>query len=263
MPNWCFTTYEISFDDKAMAEKFEKLLDKAIDASNPVNLKGQDFGSHWIGNILIACGYPVSYKEDEAWGLQIVIGDEKHPEPNYCYKGDITDFYRDDNIVTISLETAWRPMPGALATALYAIGVPYTEEDTFVGVSVDWESEEPGCGYFGGSNPKFCEGDIRVSAEIPAELYHNDEKIRNIFESYDNDGEVEYIEQRDYAKNLTREINQYLGLKAATFDKPFEALDEALKALTKEYPDIMVSYDEYQFEDWLLGEFNPETDVLK
>lgn len=29
-----------------MAEKFEELLNKATDASNPVNLKGQGFGPH-------------------------------------------------------------------------------------------------------------------------------------------------------------------------------------------------------------------------
>lgn len=256
MPNWCYSTYTFSFDDKTMAEKFEKLLDRATDASNPVNLKGQGFGSHWIGNILIACGYPVSYKEDETWGSQIVIGDEKHPGPAYSYRGDITDFNRDDNIVTVGLETAWGPMPGALATALYAVGAPYTEEDTFAGVSVDWESEEPGNGYFGGSDPEFCEGDIRVCGEIPVELYDNDEKLRDIFESYDDDGEVAYIDQRDYAKNLTREINQYLGIKATS-------LDEALKALMEKYTDIYISYDKFQFEYWLLEEFDPETDALK
>lgn len=262
MPNWCYTTYEFSFDDESMAEKFEELLDKATDASNPVNLKGQDFGSHWLGNILIACGYPVSYKEDEAWGSQIVIGDEKHPEPYYRYRGDITDFYRDNNTVSVGLETAWEPMPGVLATALYTVGAAYNE-DKFAGVSVDWESEEPGNEYYGGSNPEFCEGDIRVYAEIPVELYRNDEKLRDIFESgYDDDGVV-YVDQRDCAKNLAREINQYLGIKAVTSDKPLKVLDEALKALTEKYPDIMVSYDEYQFEDWLLGEFDPETDVLK
>jgi hypothetical protein len=245
-----------------MAEKFEKLLDKATDASNPVNLKGQGFGSHWLGNILIACGYPVSYEEYEILSPKVVIGNKKHPEPAYSYRGDIVKFYRNDNIVTVSLETAWEPMPGVLATALHTIGVKYTD-GVFDGITVDWESDEPGCGYYGGSNPEFCEGDIRVCGGIPVELYNHDEKLRDIFESYDDDGEVAYVDQRDYAKNLTRDINQYFGIKAVTSDKPFEALDEALKALTKKYPDISVSYDEYQFEDWLLGEFDPETDVLK
>ena len=256
MPNWCITTYEFGFDDESMAERFEKLLNKATDASSPVNLKGQGFGSHWLGNILIACGYPVSYKEDETWGTLVVIGDKKHPEPAYRYcKGEIVNFCRDNDVVTVRLETAFGPMPGVLATALYAVGVPYTEEDTFNGVSVRWKSEEPGCGYFGGSDPKYCNADIRVSAEIPAELYHNDEGLRDIFKSYDDDGEFAYVDQRDYAKNLTYDLNQYLGTKKAT-------LDEALEALMEKYPDIYISYDKYQFDYWLLEEFDPETDVL-
>ena len=153
MPNWCYSTYTFNFEDKTKAEKFEELLNKATDSSNPVNLKGQGFGSNWLGNVLIACGYPVSYKRDEDWTL-VVIGDEKHPEPAYRYRGDITDFYRYHNSVTVGLETAWGPMPGVLATALYAVGVPYTEEDTFAGVSVGWESEEPGLGYYGGVRPR-------------------------------------------------------------------------------------------------------------
>ena len=254
MPNWCYSTYSISFDDKTTAEKFEELLNRATDRSNPVNLKGQGFGSNWLGNILIACGYPVSYEEDEAWGPYIVIGDEKHPEPAYSYRGDITDFCRDDNIVTVSLETAWGPMPGALATALYTIGVKCTD-GVFDGVTVNWESEEPGNGYFGGSDSEFCDADIRVCGEIPVELYNSNKELRDIFKANDIDGEIVYVDQRDYADDLACELNQYLGIKKAT-------LDEALEALKKKYPDIDVSYDKYQFEDWLLEEFNPATDVL-
>lgn len=59
----------------------------------------------------------------------------------------------------------------------------------------------------------------------------------------------------DYADNLTCELNQYLGTKEAT-------LDGAIGVLLEKYPDITISYSKYQFEDWLLGEFNPTTDVL-
>lgn len=209
-----------------------------------------------MGNILIACGYPVSYKTDSAWGEQVIIGDEKHHAPAYNYKGEITDFKRDDDTVTISLETAWEPMPGPLATALYTIGLDFSDGE-FDGVSVQWSSEELGCGYFGDSDSEYCEADVRVYSEIPMKLYDNDEKLRDIFisDETDDDGEVYTINQYDYADNLTHELNDYLGAEERT-------LDGALRALKKKYPDIDVSYVEYQFEDWLLENFNPETDAL-
>jgi hypothetical protein len=237
-----------------MAEKFEKLLDKATDSLNPVNLKGQSFGFNWLGNVLIACGYPVSYKRDETWGPQIVLGDKKHPAPAYRYRGEITDFSRDDNIVTVGLWTAWEPMPGVLATALHTIGVKYTD-GVFDGISVAWESEEPGFQYYGGSDSEFCDADISICGEIPVELYNNNKELRDIFKSSDFDDEVVYVDQRDYADNLAYELNRYLGAEKAS-------LDEALKALMEKYPNITISYSKYQFEDWLLGEFDPKTDVL-
>lgn len=257
MPNWCFSNYSFKFNDETKAEKFEEFLKKATDSSNPVNLKGQGFGSNWLGNVLIACGYPVSYKTetDSAWDEQVIIGNEKYHAPAYNYRGEITDFERDDDTVTISLETAWEPMPGPLATALYAIGLDFSDGE-FDGVSVRWTSEEPGCEYFGGSDSEYCDGDIRAYAEIPMGLYDNDSKLREIFDSEetDDDGEMYFVNQYDYSDKLLKDINGYLGTTCLT-------LNEATGKLKEK--GINFSYVGFQFEDWLVGiDFNPETDAL-
>ena len=255
MPNWCFSTYSFQFNNEKMAEKFENLLKKATDSSNPRNLKGQDFGSTWMGNILIACGYPVSYKTDSAWGEQVIIGDDEHKAPLYDYRGSISYFDRSGDTVTVDLETAWEPMPGVLATALYSIGLTFSE-GMFDDVTIKWSSEEPGCEYFGGSDSEYCDGDIRAYAEIPMNLYDNDEKLRDIFDSEEiyNDGETYTINQYYYSDKLLKEINGYLGTACLNLDEAEEKLKEK---------GIDFSYIGFQFEDWLVGiDFNPETDAL-
>lgn len=255
MPNWCFSNYSFQFDDERMAEKFEELLKKATDSSNPVNLKGQGFGSNWLGNILIVCGYPVSYKTDSAWGEQVIIGDDEHKAPLYDYRGSISYFGRSGDTVTVDLETAWAPMPGVLATALYSIGLTFSE-GMFDDVTIQWSSEEPGCGYFGGSDSEYCDGDIRAYAEIPMELYNDDEKLREVFdlEEADDDGETYFINQYDYEDTLLKDINGYLGTACLT-------LNEAAGKLKEKGIDF--SYVGFQFEDWLVGiDFNPDTDAL-
>lgn len=112
MPNWCDTTYKCVSDDK----KELKALKKIIDANNrrKTSRVNNGFGTLWIGNIIDHLGY--DWKQ-------------------YRCRGEITDYYLDEEGLTICQSTAWCEQEGFREVI----------EKAFPSIKVYYKEEEPGC----------------------------------------------------------------------------------------------------------------------
>ena len=248
MSDLCYTRYTFKFDDEETAERFAALLDEATDFSKERNLKGQDIGSTWLGNILLECGYPYSYREEKMRATtrtRLHIGNGKQPGPMYYYRGQITDYDRKGDTVNVGTETANEPMPGVFGTALSHIGLVYDRsEGSFKGVTVRWYSDVND--FFGGSDSEYTEADIRVNSSFPKKLYDNDKKLQEIFssddEEYDDDSEDGdiTINQFDYKDRLIKQLQEYLGDDSGSLDDLFRKLRDKLSG-----PEICLTVDDY------------------
>lgn len=217
MPNWCSSVYQIQFDNAEDAQKCLDFLDRAT-AETERNTKGQGFGTMWLGNLLLEAGYPYHYKTMNAGSVnertEIEIGDESHPV-NFRYRGEVSYYDGDDDTVTIDTETAWAPMPEAIAVMLTALGHRIGEDGQFEGLTVQWYSEEPGCEYYAASDSEIAEGDCHVyfqSEGCP------DDKVIDIFgsENEDSDGESFYSDFTTEKADLYKQMSDYLGVPAET-----------------------------------------------
>lgn len=219
MPNWCSSVYQIQFDNVNDAQKCRDFLDRAT-AETERNTLGQGFGTMWLGNLLLEAGYPYRYKTVNAGSVnerkEIEIGDKDHPI-NFRYRGEISYYDYADDVVTIDTETAWAPMPEAIAVMLTALGHRMGEDGQFEGLTVQWYSEEPGCEYYAASDSEIAEGDCHVYFQ--SEGYPDDKAIE-IFESdnEDSDGENFYSDFTTTKADLLKQMADYLGVPAEAPD---------------------------------------------
>jgi len=264
MPNWCYSSYSFSFDDPLKAEKYGGILKKAGEAGE----RGQDFGTGWLGNVLLACEWPKKYEKSGSTE-RIVIGDEKCPAPGYRYRGDITYYERCDSEIVVDTETAWGPMPGTLATALLFAGMRFNPyKGGFDDMEVSWSSEEGGCEFYAGSDSEYCEGDIHVQLECDEDKYETDKRFSSIF-CYENswqDTGARVQEFTTFRETLLKDINSFVY---GEDEKSYKStLDEAIKALKESHPDysIEVYVSDYSFGYWLsddeISDIEKQQDML-
>lgn len=94
MPNWCDTTYKVVFEKEEEAKELYSILERLAKSHEPVVKNG--FGNLWLGCVLHELGY--NTKELDQKGIR--------------HRGEVTDFYLDDNILTICQNTAWCEQEG-------------------------------------------------------------------------------------------------------------------------------------------------------
>lgn len=118
MPNWCFTYYAA----EGSKEELQKLYDTMIRvaAMSPPGLIKNDFGSSWLGNLVMALGLdPIK-------------------QPNFRCRGAYYNVDLNDSCLTFDTETAW----------CEADDTRRLIEEKFPGVKLYYISEEFGCGYW-------------------------------------------------------------------------------------------------------------------
>lgn len=251
MPNWCYSGYKFKFSDEEQAKKFAAVIERA----EKVKTDGQDFGYGWLGNILIACGYPYNVEKNDPSDRGILrLGNEKMPAPDYRYRGSISYYDRYESEVEVQTETAWNAMPGVFGSALLNTGFRFnTKTSSFDGVDVRWWSEEPGNCVYCGSDAETCGGDIRVQLECNGDKYDTDERLSDIFD-YDacwRDAGSVVQEITTEKKDLLKDINAFVYKNDK--DSYKDNLDDAIKAIKEAYPDYGIEFyiTEYEFYGWL------------
>jgi len=111
MPNWCDTTYKCVGESHEVQSLFD-ILQKLRD--NAESRVPNGFGHLWLGNVIDALG-----------------GDWE----KFRCRGEITDFYMDDEVLVINQETAWCEQEG----------VRYFLQAKFPSIKIYYIEEEPGC----------------------------------------------------------------------------------------------------------------------
>lgn len=117
MPNWCMTTMFFTGEEDEL-EKLKALIEKWTSK----NYLKNDFGTSWLGNVVLGAGF--SLNDFECRGSILYIEDI---------------LLDDDNnlpFLQIECESAWIPMP----EMWYAIVGKYASN-----CKVYWYAEEPGC----------------------------------------------------------------------------------------------------------------------
>ena len=114
MPNLCDTTYKCVGDLKDVRSLYKII--KANDKRKTPRIKSS-FGTLWLGCIINALGFE--------W--------EKHR----C-RGKILDYQLEDNVLTISQETAWCEQEGFRECI----------EKKYLSIKVYYQEQEPGCDVF-------------------------------------------------------------------------------------------------------------------
>lgn len=111
MPNWCDTTYKCVGDIKEV-NALHKVIKDLEKRKTPLVKNG--FGKLWLGCVISKLGYD--------W------------EKLRC-RGEITDYWLEDGILTIFQTTAWCEQEGFREAI----------ECKFPGIKVYYREEEPGC----------------------------------------------------------------------------------------------------------------------
>ena len=141
MPNWCYTIIKLyNTPEKITA------LDKALQEAQKEWRVKSDFGSMWLGNLLVHMGY----SKDE-----VVNGDIR------C-RGSITDISVSKEEINLATETAWSPMLQVIR--LFADKfAPDTE--------ITYTAEEPGCELYWTNDPDY-EGTYYADGYLDGEYEH-------------------------------------------------------------------------------------------
>lgn len=231
MPNWCINYYSLNFRNKEYAKKAAEFIQKCT-ASNELNTRGQGFGVNWLGNFALNAGWPYHYETVKDTDRELVyLGDEKLPEPKHAFRGDIIDWYIDEEQghITIETETAYEPMTMFIAIMLEQIGMPYNKEH-FENVDIRWCSEEPGLRLYAGSDPKMTEGDYKMYLQCPNHIWRTNDFIRETFG--ENVSEWEYQMSSEitvYQKEFKRDASEYLKRDVTSID-----MNDLLKIISSE-----------------------------
>ena len=151
MANWATTTYICVGDLKEVKSLHEILKD--IDKSKTTILKN-DFGKWWLGNLVHKLG-----------------GDWE----KYRCRGEITDYYLNDNTLTINQTTAWCEQEG----------VRRIIEEKYPSIKVYYLEEEIGCGVYHTNdiNSVFFDENFLVDGYDTWEYFHNIEQLAAFVES--------------------------------------------------------------------------------
>ena len=116
MPNWCFTSYVVTGEEKEVCDLYEKMLSLE---EREESLVENGFGKSWLGNLVTLLGGD--------WNTI------------YC-RGDWSDLEKDDDngALRFDTETAWND-PDEVVTFL---------QEKYPSLEFYFITEEPGMGYY-------------------------------------------------------------------------------------------------------------------
>lgn len=195
MPNWCFTTYEILGDQENL-DKIEKMLDELKSLDKPRVENG--FGNLWLGCIVDYLG-----------------GDWQ----SISCRGDVTDYRRDKDSVTMYVETAWAESPE----------FRHFLADKF-NVSVYHISEEPGMGLY-------------WTNDIDGSIFHT----KYFLDLEHDDVDPEYFADIEGVANYLNE-NNLLGFEVKPdYESIVKVLDEWNE--DEEHEDQYIALHEFEYDD--------------
>lgn len=124
MPNWCYTQYAVTGEQKSLKDFYNKIVlytSKPRWDDSPV--EPYQFGKNWLGNILTGFG----------------IGNMEG-----C-RGEILSVYLTDEALFFDTETAWCPSPEVISGI---ISENYSDDSGVPKLYYYYLSEEPGWGLF-------------------------------------------------------------------------------------------------------------------
>lgn len=147
MPNWCQTTYKIIGPDKDL-QKINDILNKCDERVNPLN--ENDFGNLWLGDIITDLGFDYN---------------------DFCCRGEVVDWYFDDDVFVIYQSTAWCEQEGFRE----CIRTKFPDVDIYV------FEDEPGCEVFCTNDIyKYCfPYDYRLEATDIFEDFHDLNELKS------------------------------------------------------------------------------------
>lgn len=186
MANWATTTYICVGDLKEVKSLHEILKD--IDKSKTTILKN-DFGKWWLGNLVHKLG-----------------GDWE----KYRCRGEITDYYLNDNTLTINQTTAWCEQEA----------VRKIIEEKYPSIKVYYLEEELGCG-----------------------LYHTND-IHSLF--FDESFLVVSYESFEYFQTIEELASYVENITKAKVKREFDACKKALEDYANKTNNDDVYFDVYE-----------------
>lgn len=143
MPNWCSVTYKCSGPKKEI-NALKRVLDH-IRSTKKVYVNN-GFGKYFLGCVIHKLGF--NYK-------------------HYCCRGEIIDYYKEDNILVIQQSTAWCEQPG------FRLAI----HEKFPNIKVSFLEIELGCSVFGTNDPDAFDMKYIVSTPEEIEYFDNIEEV--------------------------------------------------------------------------------------
>lgn len=145
MPNWCVFNFSVRNRNKKDAVntlyQFLQTERQQAELRQKREKKFQDFGSHWLGDLLIDMGRPYSIKDIEGFGGKTIEFAEPVP---YC-RGTLDDFRlcAEDGEDTIGIRTtcAWGPIDELWEEIFSYLGI---KDD----ILISYYAEESGDGIY-------------------------------------------------------------------------------------------------------------------
>ena len=179
MPNWCITEFTITASNASL-----KVLNEKFEEAFKVDTIENDFGSEWIGNLLVVAG------EDEDYILH----------GSYNCRGWISYYeYREGNNICLSTESAWSPSTDCIR--LFCSKFVDDADITYV-------ATEPG-------NLIFLTNDSDVEGKCDIYTYINRSDTRLTDEDYDileSFDKYDYLSlDEDEVKDILKDISVFKG----------------------------------------------------
>ncbi len=205
MPNWCSTDYEFIGPKKQLEKFVDKLHEWTLH-----NVRDNDFGNRWLGNILGNAGY--DWEKTYCRGSIVYLPD----------KEDIVSSYSQDNIYNVALqtETAWRAMNEVWDKIL----------EQFPGVSYVYFEQEPGC-------------QVYNTNDVDYEFFPWDYWIDSYLDSKKDPGLYHKYEVLD-GTDPGFELDEFLDTFRDIFNDNNLTADEIIQRVKDDFTNANVSYVE-------------------
>lgn len=143
MPNWCSVTYKC-FGPKKEINALKRVLDH-IESTKKVYVNN-GFGKRFLGCVIHKLGF--DYKR-------------------YCCRGEIVDYYKENDALVINQSTAWCEQPG------FRIAI----QEKFPNIKVSFLEIELGCCVFGTNDPDTFNMKYIISTPEETEYFDNIEEV--------------------------------------------------------------------------------------
>lgn len=207
MPNWCMIDY-CFYGNKESVKKFKQ----DIDEFTSKNYKENEFGTNWLGNIVLGYGFPYEGNDFE-------------------FRGKIDEIHmdEDDEKLFISISTAWSPKP-EMWDAI--IDKHFTNTDGGRELDYVFVAEEPGF-------------EVYVNTDTEGTIFHERYVLYVGDIPEQKDYEMIIIENDE---QLIATVNRIFNVENTTVEETFEFVRNRAAEVYEENEDASLALYKYEYE---------------